>query len=242
MSLTSIIKPLVPSRLRRLRWQIDQTRRYAAWLAEGGEPEALLLPTLCDPRRVSIDVGANLGGYTWLLHRFSRRVIAFEPNPVLAARLATISRLTLRWSVSVRNVALSTQSGTTALRVPLDEYGRGTIEVANRLDGRPARTVEVHTRALDDYPGLDIGFMKIDVEGHELAVLQGAARYLRTSRPNLLIEATNEHRQDAVASIVSLLDAYGYSGSFLHEGAWLDVRIFDPARHTAVDFVFHPRA
>lgn len=218
------------------------TRRYADALAAGSEPSALVLPELCDPRRVSIDVGANLGGYTWLMHRLSRRVIAFEPNPDLAARLVALNRATLKWSISAQNVALSNHSGATTLRIPLTEHGRSTIEAANRLHGQEVRRVTVRVRTLDEYPALDIGFMKIDVEGHELAVLEGAEGHLRRSKPALLIEATNEHRPDAVRSIVSFVDRFGYSGSFLQDGAWIDAHRFDPDLHTAVDFVFRPGA
>jgi hypothetical protein len=97
-------------------------------------------------------------------------------------------------------------------------------------------------RRLDDFPPFDIGFMKIDVEGHELAVLQGAETQLRRSKPNLLVEASNEHRPDAVASVRGFLEPLGYAGSFLNDGDWVDVRSFDPVTHNAVNFVFRPKS
>ena len=66
MRTLQLVKFLVPRSLRRLRWQTRTPRNNANWLMRGGEPEALLLPSLCDGRRVSIDVGGNVGGYTWL--------------------------------------------------------------------------------------------------------------------------------------------------------------------------------
>jgi FkbM family methyltransferase len=242
MRLFQLIKFLVPRSLRRLRWQTRTPGSHANWLMRGGEPEALLLPSLCDRRRVSIDVGGNVGGYTWLLRPLSKRVIVFEANPNLAARLAWLCRLTLKTSVTVDNVALSNRSGTTTLRVPVKDDGRSTIQTSNSLGGWETREVRVPMRRLDDFPAFDIGFMKIDVEGHELAVLQGAETQLRRSQPNLLIEATNEHRPDAVASVWAFLEPLGYAGSFLHDGDWVDVGSFDPATHGAVNFVFRPRS
>src|ERR1700677_1900759 len=115
MRMFQLIKFLVPRSLRRLRWQTRTPGSHADWLLRGGEPEARLLPSLCDRRRVSIDVGGNVGGYTWLLYRLSKRVIVFEANPNLAARLAWLCRLTLKTSVTVHNVALSDRSGTATL-------------------------------------------------------------------------------------------------------------------------------
>ena len=236
-----LIKFLVPRSLRRLRWQTRTPCSHADWLMRGGEPEALHLSSLCNRRRVSIDVGGNVGGYTWLLYRLSKRVIVFEANPNLAARLAWFCRLTLRISVTVHNVALSDRSGTTTLRVPVKDDGRSTIQTSNSLGGWETREVQVRMCRLDDFPAFDIGFMKIDVEGHELAVLQGAETQLRRSKPNLLIEATNEHRPDAVASVWAFLQPLGYAGSFLNDGDWVDVGSFDPARHDAANFVFRPK-
>ena len=171
----------------------------------------------------------------------SRRVIVFAANPDLAARMAWFCRLTLKFSVTVHNVALPNQNGMTTLRVPVRDDGRSTIQTSNSLVGWETREIPVRMCRLNDFSALDIGFMKIDVEGHELAVLQGAERQLRTSKPNLLIEATNEHRPNAVASVWAFLEPLGYSGSFLHDGDWVEVQLFDPARHDAVNFVFRPK-
>ncbi len=183
----------------------------------------------------------RVGVYTWLMTPLSRRVIVFEPNPNLAKRLAWFCRLTLRMSVTVHNMALSNQNGMTKLRIPVRDHGRGTIETANDLAGWETREVQVRMCPLDDFPKLDIGFMKINVEGHELAVLQGAETQLRRSQPNLLIEASDEFRPNAVASVSVFLEQLGYAGSFLHNGGWVKIKSFDPARHGVNNFVFRPK-
>ncbi len=120
---------LVPSELRKRRWERKTTARYAAGLLAGHEPEAAFLPLLCDRTRPSVDVGANLGGYTLLLRKHSARVIAYEPNPDLAARLERVFRRSR--SVEVRRCALSDKPGVAMLRVPSD-HGRSTIEASQR--------------------------------------------------------------------------------------------------------------
>jgi FkbM family methyltransferase len=87
---------------------------------------------------MSVDVGANEGGYTWHMRRFSRGVHAFEPLPELALRLSAGFALDRR--VHVHQVALSDRLGTAELRVPGSQdgldWGLGTIEVANSLSGQ----------------------------------------------------------------------------------------------------------
>ncbi|MEY2549321.1 MAG: hypothetical protein QOD64_1903, partial [Verrucomicrobiota bacterium] len=88
----------------------------------------------------------------------------------------------------------------------------------NRFDmGVIARAdeIEVETRRIDDYDLVDVGFIKIDVEGHELAVLAGAANTLARHTPNLLIECNDEHQPNAVTRLGEWLDAHGYDALFI---------------------------
>src|SRR5262245_15788423 len=76
--------------------------------------EVRLLASLCDRRKVSIDVGANLGVLTYFLARYSSHVVAYEPNPELASML----RRSFKRKVTVRQTAISDASGSTTLKVP----------------------------------------------------------------------------------------------------------------------------
>jgi FkbM family methyltransferase len=218
------VASLVPHRLRKRRWEHKVTASYAAGLLAGQEPEAAFLPVLCDPRRVSVDIGANLGGYTRLLRKLSAQVIAYEPNPELAARLDRVFRFSR--SVKVRRCALSDTSGVATMRIPSD-HGRSTIEAGNDIGGREASPVDVETRRLDEEPLGDVAFIKIDVEGHELAVLRGAEGLLRRSRPALLIEASEELRPGALASVRAFLEPLGYHGQVAENGRLRPVEASD---------------
>ena len=158
--------------------------RLRAWRERRrGEREIALLPILVDGRRVSIDVGANKGVYTYWLARYSRHVYAFEPNPkifrILKASAARAPRVTLS------PIALSDASGRAQLHVPRTESGysnqRATLH--EQSPGCAYGELEVETRRLDDEGIDEVGFIKIDVEGHEFAVLDGAAETIRRDRP-----------------------------------------------------------
>lgn len=199
----SIFKRFVPMS-GRLLWNVVKARAV-------GEKELAYVRALCDPLALSLDVGANRGVYSYIMRKHSRSVIAFEPNPFYA----DFVRRSLR-DVEVIEAAVSDQEGASELRIPLFEAvaGMGTIETQNTLPGLPTQSLTIPTLTLDSLPISRVGFMKIDVEGHELAALQGAKKTIRRDKPNLLIEAEERHRKHAVTSVWHLLAGYGYQGFF----------------------------
>jgi FkbM family methyltransferase len=238
MSLKSLIRPLVPPALlawRQARWRAAHSARLL-W-DRGPELEMRFLPVLCDRARGAVDVGGHEGGYAWHMRRMACRLDVFEAAPDLAANLARAFRL--HRNTRVHAVALSAAPGEATLRRPLRGAevltGLATIESDNQLEGFAARAVTVPVRRLDDFGLRDVGFMKIDVEGHELAVLQGAPRLLAESRPHLQIEAQERHRPDAVRSLAAFLAGFGYGGFFLHAGELHDIATYDPMLHQHPD-------
>lgn len=201
------------------------------------EPEIALVPFLLDPDRVGVDVGANAGFWSLAMAERARRVVAIEPIPEIARALER--RIPRR--VKVLGCALSDRPGRALLRIPSDA-GRATIEPANPLvDEPPVRSVEVPLVRLDDLPfEAPLGLVKIDVEGHELAVCRGAAGRLATDRPALVIEAEERHRPGAVADLAAFLGDLGYEGFFLERGALRLIAAFDPARHQPLDRTGRP--
>ena len=232
-SIRHALRRLLPAPIVQAYRARAQVAKAARELWEGGEPEARLLPVLCSRQRLSIDIGGNEGAYTVHMRRCSRAVEVFEPIPDLARRLAVCFRFDRR--VRIHNQALSDHAGTTTLRLPLHHghavTGLASIEPDNELRGLPVSTLDVALCRLDDLGFRDVGFIKLDVEGHEVAVLRGAERLLRESRRNLLIEAAEHNRPGAVAAVAATLTPLGYQGVFLYRGALLDVEAFDAAVH-----------
>jgi FkbM family methyltransferase len=212
-----------------LLWQ----RRARTWHIDTREPETVLLPYLAERRRLSIDVGAAAGCYTALLVPLSRRVVAFEPVPQFAAALRTMFAGTL--IVRIEQVALSDQSGARSMQVPRDCFWRSTIENNNRLAySADLETIPVTTRSLDDYAFHNVGLIKIDVEGHELAVLHGAADTIHRERPNVLVEVVEQLCSGTLAGTFGFFAAAGYRGYFLFDGKLEPLARFDRAVHQNV--------
>ena len=203
-----------------------------------GDPYIRLISSLADKTRLAIDIGAHRGDYTFFLRRYARGCIAFECNPALAAHL----RRLYGNSVDIRSDAVSDRSGTAELRIPTDEatgLGRATIEPTNPLAREfPAfNFVTVRTVRLDDAVTGPVGLIKVDVEGHEMAVLRGAIRILERDRPNLILELEERHAVGCVAEAFAFLGRLGYRGYGLQNGRLVEVQP-NSVLELAVNYVF----
>ena len=91
------------------------------------------------------------------------------------------------------------------------------------------------TSRLDDFNLTDVGFVKMDVEGHELAVLQGASRLLETQRPTVLVEIEQHSERSGVFdSVVKYFGDRSYTGEFLRKGRWHPIGELDRGTNEAL--------
>lgn len=207
--------------------------RYRSLANAAHEDELSLVTYLCDRTKTSVDVGASAGIFAVRMLSASRDVIAFEPRPGPAAELAAMFA-SVGVPARVETVALSDQAGTTRMRMLVKDLGRSTIEADNTLedeDGSSRAQINVQVRRLDDYALDGIGFIKVDVEGHEVAVLHGAKATIMQNQPVLLIESEDRHRKNAVSDLTVFLEGLDYFGFFLHEGEPRPMTEFNLAKH-----------
>jgi FkbM family methyltransferase len=163
--------------------------------------------------RVVFDIGANYGLHSLKFLAHGARVLSFEPNAACHAFLLECGRRN-GLQPDIRPVAVGRTAGVATLVVPEGRTYLGTTapEVAGRLRDTAAVALQpVPCIRLDDVTereGLLPGLIKIDTEGSELAVLQGARRTLERARPLLVLESWRE--EIGRASLFHLLAAQDY--------------------------------
>ena len=208
------------------------------------EQELHIVPLLCDKNKSSIDIGAADGIYTMHMVNASRDCLAFEPRQPEAVRLKEMVQY-LSLPIRVEAVALSEVQGEANLRVLEREEGRSTIEPYNTLDnpdGSNKYAIPVPTRRLDDYHLHEVGFVKIDVEGHELAVLRGGSGTIQRCRPIMLIEIEERHKPNANRDVNEFLVDLGYEGYFVLNKDLMPITCLNLSKHQNVEHIGGLRA
>ena len=164
---------------------------------------------------VTVDVGANCGLYTRQLARLSKQVHAFEPS----RQMADLLRRTSATNVSIHEVALSDRNGDAELFIPQGNGGlvHGLASLEPQLPSPSQHVISTHvpTARLDTIVDYDVAFVKIDVEGHELKVLNGATELVERCQPVFLVEAEDRHRPEATRSVFQYFRDKAYRGFFL---------------------------
>lgn len=178
----------------------------------GGEPEVQrALQKHLKPGMTFYDVGANIGLFSMIAARLvgrPGRVVAFEADPEIAARLREhVARNEFVWAMVEEKAVWSEAKAVYFARVDpgtSPDRGLGHVAASGGHD-----SIEVNAVSLDDFartnPAPD--FIKCDVEGAEVEVFRGAARLLREVRPGIICEMHSEENRRA---LVDELGRLGY--------------------------------
>ncbi|MGB7441351.1 MAG: FkbM family methyltransferase [Coleofasciculaceae cyanobacterium] len=186
---------------------------------------------LIAPRETAVDIGANIGYMTSIMVKKvgkAGKVWCFEPNPEVYEELCENIRNwqeTRGWQqISPQKIALSNQPGVGLLKLPTKNRGEASLVSPENVKEIQANkknelTYTVTLARLDEVlkDSGEIGVVKIDVEGHELEVLQGTTEliykhYIR----DILFE---EHR-GYPSPVTEFLEEHGYTIFRIWKGFW----------------------
>jgi FkbM family methyltransferase len=206
----------------RFRDQRDEIRAAASLLQRGD---------------IAVDIGANKGAYLYWLRRAvgsTGQVFAFEPQPTLAAYLRSIAAR-MQWpNVDVRECALSDAAGVGTLYVPGERESPGASLEPAALAAIDGHHYSCPIDTLDHQMGGTerIALLKVDVEGHELHVLRGAAGILKQHHPALLVECEARHlAAHTMDDVFAFLGELGYEGEFFSPGGRQPLSAFRASLH-----------
>jgi len=179
----------------------------------------LAVQELLHPGSTFVDVGANIGFFslTASLTKLGIEVIAFEPNPKNYAILKENIRANGFENIHCEPLAVSDRAGTAKFYLNTSDMSASLLPNFQRAFNPASNCVEVQTTTLDDY--FDKHFFrnrsvwKIDVEGHETVLLQGARRMLATHAPDLIIEVLQPYPEETS----TMLKELGYEFYHINE-------------------------
>ena len=211
--------PILARALRGYWWLPRSRGKILQILGGRYEPEQTAhFVRLVRPGATVIDVGAHAGYYTLLasiLAGDSGSVWAFEPDPINARFLRDHMNVNHRRNVHVEQLAVSDARGSARFR-------HGTGSGTGRLDRDG--DLDVGTVRLDDFcleHSIKPSALKIDVEGGELAVLDGAADVIEATRPVIFLST---HSRAGHAECLRRLRAIGYTFQPIGAGDLDDAR------------------
>lgn len=178
---------------------------------------ASILATILRPGDVFFDVGANIGHHSLVAASRGARVHAFEPVPRLAERLRENFRFNQIEDRLVLNVAAVGAEPGAAVLYEADRADDGSHSIIPGVPAAAHRPHQVKVVTLDGYAASNNcrpALIKVDVEGYEARVLDGATRLLAGNpRPFVVLETADrlaDQIGESAKSVLRRLEAMGY--------------------------------
>jgi FkbM family methyltransferase len=162
--------------------QVLQRRRWRNKLYDKLLTQSILrvLPSYIEKGRLTIDVGGN-SGYQTYFHSTYNDVVTYEPVPelfeVLQSNLSDVKNATLI------NKAVTDSNKDVVLHVDINR-----LSMTSQMPLVESEAITVPGVALDNEGHENVGFIKVDVEGYELDVLDGAVNLIDRDRPTMMVE------------------------------------------------------
>jgi FkbM family methyltransferase len=164
---------------------------------ENRENELYNLEHIINRRGGALDIGCNSGLWTYGLSKQKKinRIISFEPNKKITKHIHEYNNN----KIKVLHCALSNVNAVKILNIPIYRNiqldGWASIERTKdfKIFFNKFIKIKVNSRKLDSFNFKNISFIKIDVEGHELKLLQGSKKIFKRNKPNCLIEISKKN-------------------------------------------------
>ncbi len=202
-----------------------------------------VLDFMASQSQVIVDVGANVGWYTMRFAKedMVKHVFAFEAIPRTFSLLSEHIRLNEIQNVTLINKALLDNEGTVIFHWCKEETGSASLI---NIQGRDViNQIEVDATTFDDYffsVKNPVDFIKCDVEGSELLVLQGASAYLRENKPFIFCELLRKWSAKFgyhPNKVIEYLGEYGYLCFAIHNSRLIRLTEISDATYQT-NFIF----
>lgn len=197
--------------------------------------------------KTAFDVGGNHGIYTYFLSRAvgpHGALHVFEPQPELVLEIEKISEWLNFNFIKLNSFALSDSPAKKTLS--RKNIGDGSATLETGAISPNDENIVIQTTTIDDYclenlvESMD--YLKIDVEGHELPVIQGGLKTIKKLKPIIQIEL--RVHEPSCDKVISTLTDLGYRGVMLCDGQEIPISLYKtvPSKYFGLlghrDFIF----
>lgn len=217
-------------------------RRVRSAANRSRDPEIRLLRTFLQKGSTFVDVGANIGIYSYLAASIGAKSVLVEPNPFFVKGYLMMDLP----NSTFFNIGLADKFGVMKLSTPLDSRGRLQFGLASIVKHfSRCRTLSCVVTTLDSLQLECVDLVKIDVEGAEELVLLGSLQTLDRFSPSLIVEIEERHNPGCVGRIIEFLFSRGYScfcfelasANLFQVKSDAELKCFDPSRFSN-NFIF----
>jgi len=150
--------------------------------------------------RNALDIGSNIGQWTRPLSKLFDTVICFEPNPNFRE---CFDKNITESNVVLHPYALSSHQHTA-------QQGKTDTHLNHKIGDTEPRDGDIECRSLDSFKFTDIDYVKIDVDGFEVPLLEGAKQTLTVNAPVINIEMKRRKRPLTTRRATKILNDLGY--------------------------------
>lgn len=204
------------------------------------EKDLQLIPMLIHQGDTVLDIGANYGLYTRFFAEQvgkSGTVHSFEPVPATFDVLKNNIEKAGLSQVNVHPLAISNQTGTATISVPMYPDGSENFYEATLQHTACGKGMVIQTLRLDEWlhSFSALHFIKLDVEGHEPPALEGMQLLIEKFHPAFLIEINDDFIPDSTGSRVKqMMENWGYAMYYYDQGQLRP----SMGKETGVNYVF----
>jgi FkbM family methyltransferase len=210
-------------------------KRLKRAIKKNYEKELNFINRFKDPNKNAVDVGVYRGVYSYKLSQLYKHVYAFEANPLIFPFLKK-NLPKIITNISLFNYALSNEFGVAELKIPTrsktffknnyeELYQLGAASIHEKNNFNKFNSIKVEKNKLDNILNdKNIGFIKIDVEGHEKEVIDGSKRIINENRPTLLVEIEERHSKSKVINTINYINKLGYKSFFVKNNELVETK------------------
>lgn len=152
------------------------------------------------PRKLAIDIGGHIGLYSVALETFFKDVVAFEPSPTNYECFEKNAKNT-----KLYKIGLGDKEETLKLNMSDDNTGNNSI-----VESFGEKTLDIEIKTLDSFEFKDVSLVKIDVQGFEDRVLQGAKKTLTEQKPIVVMEVITHKGMPPDQKLLDIMNSFEF--------------------------------